>query len=380
MKLVAATLYALHIPFIEAFQHSAKTRTFCDSIVIRVEDENGTVGYGEGVPRSYVTGETSDFMLKHLAQTLWPAVREQTLPSLQCQADLGDIDALIPQQETACALSDNASRAALELAIVDCTLRRQRMSLGQILPPCRQRVTYSGVITAGSLTTALQHAQQMKLIGLKQIKVKVGAADDVTRLYALRHVLGPEVSLRIDANGAWIFDQASLTLNAIAPLHIAAVEQPLARRPATDFARLKQFTSVPLMADESLVTLADAEALIAHQAVEYFNVRISKCGGLFRSLVIAKQAARAGIHVQLGSHVGETAILSAAGRHLAAALENVAFVEGSYGTLLLSEDLSVENIRFGHRGEAPLLTGPGLGVRVCEERLRKYARTIVDLV
>ena len=76
----------------------------------------------------------------------------------------------------------------------------------------------------------------------------------------------------------------------------------------------------------------------------------------------------------------ETAILSAAGRRLAAHLDEVAFVEGSYGNLLLTEDVSHEAVRFGHRGEAPVLTGPGLGIRVLEERLAKYARTTKELV
>ena len=83
--------------------------------------------------------------------------------------------------------------------------------------------------------------------------------------------------------------------------------------------------------------------------------------------------------VQVGSQVGETAILSAAGRHLAAALPAVAFVEGSYGTLLLAEDVSIETVRFGHRGEAPILSGPGLGIRVVEERLRRRAVAVREL-
>jgi L-Ala-D/L-Glu epimerase len=81
----------------------------------------------------------------------------------------------------------------------------------------------------------------------------------------------------------------------------------------------------------------------------------------------------------VGSHVGETAILAAAGRHLAAGLEAVAHVEGSYGTLLLVEDVSDDGLRFGHGGEAPLLTGPGWGVGVRVDRLRRHAVTVVEL-
>ena len=83
--------------------------------------------------------------------------------------------------------------------------------------------------------------------------------------------------------------------------------------------------------------------------------------------------------MQVGSLVGETAILSAAARHVAASLPEVAFVEGSYGTLLLTEDVSTDAVRFGHRGVAPVLTGPGLGIRVRPERLHKYARQVVEL-
>ena len=379
MRPVSATMYALQIPFTEAFKHSTKERTFCDSVVIRVQDETGTEGFGEGVPRPYVTGETADLMIEHLARDLWPAVVDREVPTLEDEAGLGAIDAFIPQREISGVLSDNASRAALELALLDCTLHRQHMSAAQILRPCRQRVIYSGVITAGSLEKTRQHARQMKLVGLKHIKVKVGMEDEVARLRVIREVLGPDVSLRIDANGAWTLDQAITILNALVPFNIAAVEQPLARGPVANLKRLKQATPIPLMADESLVTLADAGELIRQQAVDYFNIRVSKCGGLARSLALAGRAASAGIRVQVGSQVGETAILSAAGRHLAAALAEVAFVEGSYGALLLTEDVSADGVRFGHRGEAPILTGPGLGIRVLEDRLRKYARKVIEL-
>ena len=79
MRPVSATMYALQIPFIEAFKHKAKERTLCDSVVIRVQDETGTEGFGEGVPRPYVTGETADTMSEHLARDLWPAVVDREL-------------------------------------------------------------------------------------------------------------------------------------------------------------------------------------------------------------------------------------------------------------------------------------------------------------
>ena len=126
------------------------------------------------------------------------------------------------------------------------------------------------------------------------------------------------------------------------------------------------------MADESIVTIDDAKRLIDHNACDYFNLRLSKCGGIFRTLTIADLCAQEGMKIQLGCQVGETAILSAAGRHVAAYLPEVSFVEGSYGTLLLAEDISQEDITFGYGGEAQVVTGYGLGINIREDLLQKY--------
>ena len=322
MRLVGATLYGLRIPFVEAFSHSATERRWSDSVVVRVRDDAGTEGFGEGTPRPYVTGETVETMLQHLGRDLWPRVAGRELPPA---GHLAGLATFVPQTHLPGTLAPNAAHAALELAILDCALRRVSRPMASVLPPCRARVTYSGVVTSGSV------------------------------------------------------ERAVAVLDAVAPLGIAAVEQPLARGLVEDLARLRHATPVPVMVDESLVTEADADALIEAKAADFFNVRVSKCGGLARALAIAARATAVGVGVQVGSQVGETAILAAAGRHLAAALPEVAFVEGSFGTLLLAEDVSIESVRFGHRGEAPLLTGPGLGIRVVEERLRRRAIVVEHL-
>jgi muconate cycloisomerase len=94
---------------------------------------------------------------------------------------------------------------------------------------------------------------------------------------------------------------------------------------------------------------------------------------------MAELAATAGIGIQLGCQVGETAILSAAGRHVAAHLNGLRFVEGSYGTHILAEDIAEEDVVFGHGGIAPVLTGHGLGISVREDRLVKYAADIISM-
>src|SRR5438093_5667821 len=258
MRLVGATLYALRIPFVEAFSHSATERRWSDSVVVRVRDDAGTEGFGEGAPRPYVTGETVETMLEHLGRDLWPRVAGREVPPA---CNLEALAAFIPETGLAGAIAPHASRAALELAVLDCALQRAGRSLATLLPPRRSRVTYSGVIAAGPIARAVLHARRMRAIGMRHVKVKVGFDDDVARVTAVREALGPGVTLRLDANGAWTFERAVAVLAAVAPLGIAAVEQPLPRGPVDDLARLRQATPVPVMVDESLVTEAAADAL-----------------------------------------------------------------------------------------------------------------------
>lgn len=378
MKLVAATVYALDIPFVESFTHSAQVRRSCDSVVVRVRNEDGAVGFGEGAARPYVTGETPDSMVEHVARDLWPRMLATELPNF-VDDGLTAVDAIIPKMTLPGVIAPNAARCALELATLDCVLGSSGASVAALLPPRRPALTYGGVISAGDAEAAAGRARQMKAVGLEHIKLKVGTGPDVERVRAVREALGPDVSLRLDANGAWNLQQAVDFLDAVAPFGIAAVEQPLPRAALGDLKALRQAVAIPVMADESLVTVEDAEILLAAEAADIFNIRVSKCGGLYRSSEIARLAAEAGIGIQVGSQVGETAILSAAGRHLAAWAPEVAFVEGSYGTLLLAEDVSFEPVRFGRRGRAAILPGPGLGITVVEDRLRRYARRVVEL-
>jgi muconate cycloisomerase len=376
VRLLSATVYALRIPFLAPVRHSLAGRAWSDSVVLRVCDADGAEGFGEAAPRPYVTGETPLDVVEHLAKVLWPAVREATAPDLRTPAGLEAVERLVPGAEAG---RHHAACAALELAILDWALRRQGTSAARLLPPRRSHVVYAGAITAEAPEQAARQARWARLAGLRQVKVKVGTGDDVARVAAVREVLGDDVRLRVDANGAWTPAEALAAMARLVPYGVATVEQPIPPGSVESLARLRTESPLPLVADESLVTPADADALIAAGAVNGVNVRVSKCGGFARSVAIARRAEAAGLEVQVGAHVGETAVLAAVGRHLAAGLDTATFVEGSYGTLLLTEDVSDDGLRFGHGGEAPLLTGPGWGVRVRVDRLRRHAETVVEL-
>ena len=392
MRIRKLTCYALNIPFVEEFRHSAKSRAFSDSIVVKLESDEGCTGFGEAVPRPYVTGENVETCVEALAGRFWTNLQGRKWPDLNAKGPVLDRLAILldgptdpawnpggPATENASpVLAWNAARCALELALLDGLLRKAGRSLGDILPSRRKTVPYSGVITSGSPENAAKTARHLRAFGIRTLKIKTGGPDEEAVVAAVRQAAGPEASLRIDANGAYPLLEAASRLASLAIHDIACAEQPVTRGEPRLMAELCKAAPIPLMADESLVTLADAAALADAGAFDFFNLRLSKCGGFGPCLKIASLARESGVLMQLGCQVGETAILSAAGRHLAAHLDDLVWVEGSFGTLLLSEDVGRAKVQFGHGGLAPILRGPGLGVDVDEDVLRRHAVSVVE--
>jgi muconate cycloisomerase len=378
----ALTIYRLAIPFHQAFSHARHSREESDAIVVKVTGSDGRRGFGEGLPRAYVTGETTDSMIGRIRDFLAPQIfRENFFAGWQT---LEQLQSLVPDWTQNLGSNNgviawNAAFCAVELALLDWSLRTDHSALADYLPPSRLEVVYSGVISSDSPKDAAALARRMARLGIKQIKVKVGTTDDASRLDAVRHAVGDGVELRADANGAWSAEQAVEQLKLLAPFKLAVIEQPVA---AADIAGMKQVRAncgLPVMADESLVTVDQARRLIAESACDLFNIRLSKNGGLAGSLAIAKLAEEAGIKIQVGAQVGETGILSAAGRTFAAHVPALTYVEGSFGTWLLTEDITFDDLAFGLGGRAPLLKSRGLSVTVKEESLERLTVEKIEL-
>ena len=153
-------------------------------------------------------------------------------------------------------------------------------------------------------------------------------------------------------------------ITELEPAGIQAVEQPVAHRDIDCLSAVRRQVRVPVMLDESLCSRLDAERAINQGLCDLFNLRLSKCGGFIPTLRLAQLAKERGIGYQLGCQVGETAILSAAGRHFAGSVAAVRYREGSYDRRLVREALSTSDITFGRGGWAPALDGPGLGIEI----------------
>jgi muconate cycloisomerase len=377
LNIAELSAFHVHIPLRRPIRHASHARTETENLVVRCVLQDGTVGYGEGVPRDYVTGETieSDFDL----------LRESRLPEqfIECH-QFAEALALAerlelsrpPNDERGC--HGNAARCAVELAILDAYGRYFGHPLSdatRLLTPdvCAAQpwVRYSGAITSARGTKLRLATLGMRLFGFQQLKVKVGLAghDDVGRLRAVRGLAGRKMDLRIDANEAWPPDEVVERIQALEPFGITSVEQPVAHGLVGCLKQVREQVRVPIMLDESLCSRSDAERAAGDGLCDLFNLRLSKCGGFIPTLRLVQLAKSRGLGYQLGCQVGETAILSAAGRHFATSVAGIRYLEGSYDRYLVRESLGKTDLTFRLGGWAPALKGPGLGVDVDPERL-----------
>ncbi|QEL16056.1 dipeptide epimerase [Limnoglobus roseus] len=370
MRVVELEVRHVRVPLKKPIKHASHVRTETDNVVVRIKLGDGSTGYGEGVPRDYVTGETIDSVIEllrksDLGKQLKPAADFAEAVKIAEQIQL----APVPGDDRRC--QGNAARCAVELAYLDAFGRafgEPLINVTKLLAPelyePRKEVRYSGIIMGAKGLKARIMGWAMYLYGFRQVKVKVGIAghNDAKRLKIIRGRVGSKMDLRVDANEAWSPGEVAAKIRELEPFGISSVEQPVRHEDVAALADVRKQVKTPIMLDESLCSMVDAERALQNGWCDLFNLRLSKCGGFIPSLRLAEFAKRNGLGYQLGCQVGETAILSGAGRMFAASVKDIRFLEGSYDKHLITKNVSLEEISFRRGGRAPMLTGSGVGV------------------
>jgi len=362
-NLKEAQILQVNIPLRFRFKHALYTRAFSESVFVKLCLADGTVGYGESLPREYVTGET----VSSVIDTLRNVINQKIMGYTPQRYD--ELPVFIDKLGL-----NGAARCALELAMLDTFGKYFKKSVYALIDrKIRDKIKYGVAISAESNHKVMILSLACKVYGLNSIKVKVGTNDDVKRLKIVRNILGKGADIRVDANCAWEADEAIKKIGLMRKYKISAVEQPVK---AQDYAALKRITeAIPeiVIADESLCSIRDAQKLTQDRICNMFNIRISKCGGLMNSVKIAHIAQRNNMAVQVGCMVGESGILASAGLHLASVIDNLSFCEGANGKFLLKDDITKEDIRFKQGGNMSVIEGNGLGVNIIDKKLLKYA-------
>jgi muconate cycloisomerase len=375
-------LLSVEIPFKRPFKHAAAERSTSESLFLKCTIASGSIGFGECLPRAYVSGETKDEAFEFLQHQILPNLIGMEFDSIeQLISFLNDCNGKAPQDWVEPAVPQTAAWAAVDLALLDAFGRafNKPICIGnpsQLDPDFR----YSVVISGESGFKALKLLTKIRLYGFRCAKLKVDAEAPQKAARLARSILGKKCDIRADANMAWDVPQAIQAMKALSSYGIYSFEQPLKADDIDGLARLADETGLGVMADESLNDAESLENLIRRKACTAVNVRISKCGGLIAAFNRCSRALAEGLTVQVGCQVGETSLLSAAQLILIAGVKRVTYAEGCFGLHLLHADPFEPLMQFGYGGRPPKFPqGPGLGVAVNEEVLNQYCvkRTVI---
>ncbi len=244
-----------------------------------------------------------------------------------------------------------AAYAGIDLAVWDAwarTARRPGYALFGQRRPLPALLTCP--LGAGSFRYLWRVASLTKFLGFGHYKLKVGRVQDMAAVGLIRRIIGPQRDLRVDANGGWETDQAISMARELRQFGVSSVEQPIPAGNVQDLALVQREGGLPVMADESLCTLADAHTLLTEQAADIWNLRLAKIGGftgLLAMLQVAGYALPPALTVKtsanpnraqqsppyqpkmhLGVLVGETSLITAAAR---ACLGLCPFLHVEYG-------------------------------------------------
>ncbi len=288
-----------------------------DLVLLRLEDPEGHVGWGEAAPLPEYDGVSIADVIQALEDCHQPITRAGWLERDELLAECGQLT-VVPH-----------AMAALDVALWDLAGRRAGVPVWQLLGrggrapgpvagpgPGPGPVAVNYTIAAGDRAGAAREAGEARAAGFRCLKLKVGTGDDAGRVAAVRAAAGPDMALRLDANGAWTVEEARAALRALAPAGIELCEEPV--HGAAGVAELGEALGedAPALAIDE--TAAEPGAL-ERRLCRAVCLKLGRCGGITGLLAAAGRARRAGYEIYLASaHDGPLGI--AAALHAASAL------------------------------------------------------------
>ncbi len=372
MRIHEVKIYQITLPFLDEFSHSVRTRSSAKNIVVEVIADHGKIkGYGEGAPRSYVTGETQQSVTRSIKKIIEKNSFPRDLNEISQIWDF--VDGLPNGKEY------NAAICALEMALLDLLGRGKKQSIIEYFPHdyLNNRICYGVALPLGAKKRILEMARLIKDMGINQLKLKMGKNYDKNKeiVEAIHQVFGNRCDIKIDVNGVWNRELAVKHISLIKDHHIRVVEQPMMpdNHEVAEFAKKMQGDGVKIMADESACSFKEVEDISIKGHYDMINVRLSKCGGFRKSFRIIHFLREKRIPYQIACQLGESGLLSAAGRILSLLCKDALYYDGSYDEFLLKENVTVDNVSFGYGGSAGPLGGYGLGVQINTKNLDRLS-------
>ena len=353
MIITQIRLGRISVPLRTPFKTALRTVSSVEDVIVEIHTDCGAVGYGEAPPTGVITGDTTGAIIG--------AIRDHIAGHL-IGRNVDEFETLLQTVQNSI-VHNSSAKAAVDMALWDLYGQLYSIPVYKLMGGARKQITTDITISVNDPEMMVQDALRAVARGYDCLKMKVGVNPelDVARLRDVRAAVGKDITIRIDANQAWTPKQAIRILNNMQEqgLEIELVEQPVK---ACDLEGLKYVTDhsyVPVLADESVFSPADAMTILKMGAADLINIKLMKCGGLYNALKIASAAEIYGVSCMIGCML-EAKISVNAAVHLACAKNIITKVDLD-GPVLCSEDPILGGAIFDEK-QITVSDAPGLGI------------------
>jgi len=363
MKIVDAEAIAIRIPLKHPFTIALGTLTHSNHVLVRMVDDEGRVGWGETTTFHSVYGYDQKSLFNVITDHLIPAIKgldPRNMPLLHKR-----MDQAIPFNLMA--------KCGIDLAAYDLVGQADQIPIHSIVGGKRvDRISVTAAVGLGPRNETAAMAKELVAEGFEVIKIKIGIEpdEDFERVKAVREVVGDGVRLRVDANQGYNRETGLKVLTRMEPLALEWIEQPLPNWDLEGLALLAERLDTPIAVDESVYTTHDAQRVITTGAADVVNIKVPKCGGIYRSQKIAAICETAGIPCFLGGCL-ETTPGTLAQAHFYVATQNIISAAEMEGPWCYVDDV-VKTPMHIEAGMVKIPEDPGLGVIIDEEKVARY--------
>ncbi len=352
MKIVRLECWSENIELRESYTIAYETVSNCTNVFLKIITDSDLVGFGCAAPDFYITKEDGPSVLKVFKDFIEPALINQD--PFHYYRILERLKKEMAHQPSALAMTD--------MALYDLVSKKAGVPLYKYLGGFRDAIPTSITIGILPVKETVQKALEFVNQGFRILKIKGGANvdEDIVRMVKVREQVGEHILLRFDANQGYNLEESIFFIEKTRLVGIELLEQPTDKRNDELLGKVSSRVPVPVMADESLMTLKDVFHLAKNDFTDMINIKLMKVGGISEALQINSVAKAAGFEAMIGC-MDESELAISAGLHLALSRPNIQYAD-------LDGHLDLMNDPFS--GTITLKDGilypsnlPGLGVK-----------------